>query len=148
MLPIDRILVGTDFSPPSKHALAHAVALARQTRAELYVVHCFEVPSYGALEGAYIPSAAALAELNARHDAALDAEVVPYRDRGVALHTRLVVGQPTAVLQEQAKELGVSVIVVGSHGRSGLARVLMGSVAERLVRESALPVMVVPFADS
>lgn len=144
MFHIQRILVGTDFSQPSKHAVAYAFALACQTKAELYVVHCFELPSYGALEGAYIPSAAALAELNAQHDAALAAEVLAYRDREVAVHTRLLIGRPTTVLQEQGKELGASLLVVGSHGRSGLARVLMGSVAERLVRESSLPVIVVP----
>lgn len=131
------ILFATDFSSASDEALPHAEALARQAGARLLIVHVEEPPlAYGGGELYYgIPepdSARILAMLEAVKPASKD---LPY------VH-RMALGDPAAEIVRLAADEGAELIVLGTHGRTGMLRFLMGSVAEAVVRRATCPVMV------
>lgn len=130
-----KILFPTDFSTCSDAGLAHATSLARDTGATLLIVHVAEPPAaYGGGEmyyGVPEPDTKALAKM-------LEA-VVP-TDPSVRYEHRLLTGDPANEVVELAKEENVDMIVIGTHGRTGLRRLLMGSVAEAIVRRAACPV--------
>jgi len=130
-----KILFPTDFSTLSDSALQYATTLARDMGAKLVIVHIEEPPAaYGAGEMYYgipDPDTAALTKM-------LDA--VRPTDATVPFEHRLVTGEPATEIVELAKEEGVDLIVMGTHGRTGLGRLLMGSVAESVVRRAPCPV--------
>ena len=130
-----KILFPTDFSTLSDSALQYATTLARDMGAKLVIVHIEEPPAaYGAGEMYYgipDPDTAALTKM-------LDA--VRPTDAAVPFEHRLVTGEPATEIVELAKEEGVDLIVMGTHGRTGLGRLLMGSVAESVVRRAPCPV--------
>jgi nucleotide-binding universal stress UspA family protein len=136
-MPERTILFATDFSTASDAALHHAEALARQAGARLLIVHVEEPPlAYGGGELCYgIPepdSARIEAMLEAVKPAAPD---VPFTHR-------MGIGDPAAEIVGIAGDEGVELIVIGTHGRTGMLRLLMGSVAEAVVRRAPCPVMV------
>lgn len=134
-----KILVATDFSEDAAFAIEQAVANARMTNAEILLVHVAHAPSAkegeGMLHGgAYADDSAAL-ELQLKDSAeAID---------GVACTTRLLRGDPAKEILRTAEEECAAMIVMGTHGRTGLARMLMGSVAEQVVRRADCSVLVV-----
>ncbi|RLS34212.1 MAG: universal stress protein [Planctomycetota bacterium] len=131
------ILLPTDFSHASDAALPHAEALARQTGARLLIVHVEEPPlAYGGGElyyGIPEPDTARIATM---------LEGVKPSDPQVAFTHRLAMGDPAAEVCRIAAEEGAEMIVLGTHGRSGMFRLLMGSVAESILRRSPCPVLV------
>ncbi|CAL1125018.1 unnamed protein product [Cladocopium goreaui] len=130
-----KILFPTDFSTPSDAGLAHATSLARDTGATLLIVHVEEPPTaYGGGEMYYgipEPDTAALQRM-------LEA-VVP-TDPNVTYEHRLIIGDPATEVVRLANDEHVDMIVMGTHGRTGLSRLLMGSVAEAVVRRAECPV--------
>lgn len=130
-----KILFPTDFSSCSDAGLEHATTLARESGATLLIVHVAEPPAaYGGGEmyyGVPEPDTKALAKM-------LEA-VVP-TDPSVRYEHRLLSGDPANEVVELAKEENVDLIVIGTHGRTGLRRLLMGSVAEAIVRRANCPV--------
>lgn len=131
---VERILAATDFSLYSIAALEYAEDLARHFAAELVVMHAEEAPLAGA-ELTDVTHAAAERELSRT--------VAQLRADGVAARGRLCPGAaPDEIVRAAAGERA-SLIVVGTHGRTGLAHVLMGSVAERVVRDAPCPVLTV-----
>lgn len=130
-----KILFPTDFSTLSDAALQYATTLARDMGAKLVIVHIEEPPAaYGAGEMYYgipDPDTAALTKM---------LDVVRPADAAVPFEHRLVTGEPATEIVELAKEEGVDLIVMGTHGRTGLGRLLMGSVAESVVRRAPCPV--------
>ena len=136
-MPQRTILFATDFSTASDAALHHAEALARQAGARLLIVHVEEPPlAYGGGELYYgIPepdSARIQAMLEAVKPAATE---IPFAHR-------MGIGDPAAEIVRIAGDEGVELIVIGTHGRTGMLRLLMGSVAEAVVRRAPCPVMV------
>ena len=136
-MPQRTILFATDFSTASDAALHRAEALARQAGARLLIVHVEEPPlAYGGGELYYgIPepdSARIQAMLEAVKPAAPD---VPFTHR-------MGIGDPAAEIVRIAGDEGVELIVIGTHGRTGMLRLVMGSVAEAVVRRAPCPVMV------
>lgn len=131
-----KILFPTDFSHAGDAALALATSLARDTGATLLIVHVEEPPmAYGGGElyyGVPDPRAADLRRM-------LD-EVVP-TDPSVPHEHRMLSGDPAAAVVHLANEEDVDMIVLGTHGRTGLTRLLMGSVAEAIVRRAKCPVL-------
>jgi nucleotide-binding universal stress UspA family protein len=139
---ITRILVPVDFSVPSEQALDYAVELGRSSRAEIVLLHAVEPVRTGIddvglgasivrrqLENAAREQLAALAgKLTARH--------LPVR-------TLLVVGAAHRSITDAAKTMKADLIVMSTHGRTGIAHVVMGSVAERVVRTAPCPVLTV-----
>ena len=131
-----KILFPTDFSTLSNAALAHATTLARENGATLLIVHVEEPPAaYGMGEMYYgipDPSDAALREM-------LHA-VVP-TDPQVRYEHHLLLGSPADEIVAYAEKEGIDLIVMGTHGRTGLTRLVMGSVAESVVRRATCPVL-------
>jgi nucleotide-binding universal stress UspA family protein len=135
---IQKILFPTDFSPASDAVLRHATALARGNNATLLIVHVEEPPlAYGSGELFYGVSDFSTESLQKM----LDSVVPP--DPTVPVVRRLVMGDPAAEIPRVAKEENVDLIVMGTHGRTGLLRLLMGSVAELVVRRAPCAVLTV-----
>jgi nucleotide-binding universal stress UspA family protein len=130
------ILYPTDFSKPSEAGLKVAAALARDTGAKLLIAHVEEPPAaYGGGELYY-----GLPEPDMEAIRRMLAEVVP-ADTQVTYEHRMLTGEPAAEIVRLAKEEDVDLIVMGTHGRTGLRRMLMGSVAEAVVRHAECPVL-------
>jgi nucleotide-binding universal stress UspA family protein len=141
---LTKVLVPTDFSEPSATALAYGQALARTFGASLHVLSVVEEPLAQGWNGFGMP---ALPELRERvlADAQRQLEdAVPAleRDRqATELVTRL--GEPHHEIVRFARERNVDLIVMGTHGRGGMAHLLLGSVAEKVVRAAPCPVLTV-----
>jgi universal stress protein A len=132
-----KILFPTDFSHTGDAALALAVSLARERGAKLLIVHVEEPPAaYGGGEMYYGLPDPATEDLER-----MLKEVVP-SDPQVGYEHRLVTGDPATAIPRVAEEDDVDLIVMGTHGRTGLMRLLMGSVAEAVVRRAPCPVLV------
>ena len=141
---IDRIVIGTDFSDTSERALAYAIDLAGQLGARIDVVHAYGLPSFALpIEGAVMAGASQAADLSVRLGDQLKEVVDRHRTAAIPLDGHLRVGAPDDELLAFAAETGGKLIVVGTHGRTGAAHLLLGSVAERVVRRSPLPVLTV-----
>jgi nucleotide-binding universal stress UspA family protein len=131
-----KILFPTDFSECSDAGLEHATTLARDLGATLLIVHVEEPPlAYAGGEmyyGVPEPDTRALEEMLKK---------VRPTDPNVPYEHRLVVGSPAHAICDLADEERVDMIVMGTHGRTGLRRLLMGSVAEHVVRWANCPVL-------
>ncbi len=146
MAAIRHILVPVDFSEPSREALEYAAGLAKQFGATLDVLHVWEAPSFvvpgsGMVSGT--SSEISMHEL-IRKDAeqALDAFVREAGKRRIEVRSaRAERGHPANAIVEAASDGSYDLIVIGTHGRTGLARALVGSVAERVVRLARCPVL-------
>jgi len=131
------ILFPTDFSTASDAALPHAEALAKQTSASLLILHVEEPPlAYGAGELYY-----GLPEPSSERILKMLEQITP-SDPTMSFKHRLTIGDPAGEIVRIASEEGVQMIVLGTHGRSGISRMLMGSVAETVVRRAPCPVLV------
>lgn len=144
-MKINSILVPTDFSGYSDRAFAWALELADKWQARLELLHVVPTPTYPPMmigEGGFNPAdyESSLKDEAGKQLAALaDRADKP----GGAIKTTVVLGSPfhdICTIAEQAKS---TLIVMGSHGRTGLSHVLLGSVAERVVRHAPCPVLVV-----
>jgi universal stress protein A len=133
-----KILFATDFSPASETALRTATSLARDSGALLLIAHIEELPMPYAGGEMYF---AQPEYPNPEVKKMLDAVVPP--DKSVRYEHRLVMGTAADDIVRVADEEGVDLIVIGTHGRTGLMRVLMGSVAESVMRLATCPVMTV-----
>ena len=128
-----RILVATDFSEPAGRALEAALALAAKTQAELHLIHALEValplfePYAVVLPADWIGEARRLATEK------LDAAHAKVRARGLSGTTHLGDVPAAHAIAERARALGADLVVMGTHGHTGLKHVLLGSVAERTV---------------
>lgn len=133
------ILVATDFSEMSRVAVDYATTHAKTIGARVLIVHALAAPSSaegeGMLHGGVEPEDAQAAERQLR-------AIKPDRE-GVPFEHRLVTGEPAKEIIRLAKDEKVELIVLGTHGRTGLLRALMGSVAERVVRNAQCPVVTV-----
>jgi nucleotide-binding universal stress UspA family protein len=122
-------------------ALEMATSLARDRGAKLLIVHVEEPPiAYGGGEFYY-----GIDEPNREELKRMLNEVVP-TDQAVGYEHRLMVGSPAGAIVHLAEKEGVDMIVMPTHGRTGLMRVLMGSVAEEVVRKAKCPVLTVKAA--
>lgn len=138
MFPLRRILHPTDFSDLSKAAFEVACALARDYGAELVVAHVVPPPAVYAPDGIAMP-------MPVEEPYAVRADLARIRpaDTRVKVEHRLLEGSAATEILKLAGELHVDVIVLGTHGSSGLGRLLMGSVAEDVLRKAPCPVLTV-----
>jgi len=148
MNKIRRIVVGTDFSELANHALDVALDLAEQVGASVTLVHSYEVPVYAAPDGSYMTATAnvtdAVVEAAQKELTRLTEEK---QARGVPLTSSLRLGAPWEEINGVAAEENADLVVVGTHGRRGLSRALLGSVSERVIRTAHRPVLVVRGAE-
>lgn len=141
-----RLLVPHDFSPCADHALELALALARVHGAEITVAHVSELPANLTRDTLVTPEGASVpirieeyAARGARER--LDAIAGPHRRAGAVLHTLPLMGRIVEEILGAATSIGADALIVGTHGRKGLSHLLVGSVAEKLVRLSPIPVV-------
>lgn len=137
------ILVATDFGETSDCAIDYAISLAKPLGAQIVLAHTYEIPLVGFPDGAVVATAELTEQVLRGARSALDAQVERKRDGGVPIRGMLKDGDPADAVIESAKEVLADLIIVGTHGRTGLPRVLLGSVAEKIVRRSPVPVLTV-----
>jgi nucleotide-binding universal stress UspA family protein len=140
---IARIVAATDFSPEADLALSHAVAIARRHGAALTIVYAEADRSsdeHHAI-GAELEELAAQAEEEARQE--LEARVASAAAAGIDTDGVLRAGPADEVIAEVARDLGAELTVIGTHGRTGVKRFFLGSVAERLVKRTPDAALVV-----
>lgn len=148
-MKLERILVPVDYSSCSAAALTFAVELADRLGATLDVVHVWDRPSYVSeamlvrTDATSGKSLIAMIQENAERDLREFLANVPLPE-GRSVKGRLISGDPASALLSELKQGQHELAVVGTHGRTGLAHVLLGSVAEKLVRLSPVPVLTVP----
>jgi nucleotide-binding universal stress UspA family protein len=143
-----QILVPVDFSTSSRAALDYASELSKKLGATLDVLHVWQAPAFVPLgSGVVSPGVgeASLIEMVRKNaEEGLDAFVEEAQKRGVAVRSSRTIGGPAAfAIVDAAKEGNYDLIVIGTHGRTGLPRVLLGSVAETVVRHAHCPVLTV-----
>jgi universal stress protein A len=142
MIAIHGVLVPVDFSKESLLAAKFAVSLAQEYKASLYVLHVREpIPSYAQAEIVDFEEIQAKITQQVKADLS---KVIPQKVKeGLMVEEILETGRPHHVIVEKAKQLGVDVIVIATHGRTGLAHVFLGSVAEMVIRHAPCPVFVI-----
>jgi universal stress protein A len=141
-----RILIATDFSEYSVEALNYAVLLAKHLEADLYLFHAFEALPYKVPETASAARPGAfewLRTLKEEEEKKLNSLVGEVDQKGVKAHPIFKEGVPFREISKAAKEMEADLIVLGTHGRTGLDRLMMGSVAERVVRGAPCPILLV-----
>jgi nucleotide-binding universal stress UspA family protein len=138
----DRILVPTDGSEASDAAVSHALDLAAEHGATLLAVYVVDTASIAGMtmettwEG--------VSDMLYREgEEALDEVTALATERGVPVETSVVEGAPARMILEHAEERNCDVVVMGTHGRGGIDRLLLGSVTEKVVRGSDVPVLTV-----
>ena len=136
----DSILLPTDGSAGTATARDHAIGLARDQGATLHVLHVVDVLSPAASLHEMIE-----ARLTERGEELVEAVAETARDHGVTVQTAVVEGEPAERIVEYAASVGVDVVVMPTHGRSGLQKSIIGSVTDRVVRTGDVPVVVVSF---
>ena len=140
MLPIKTILHPTDFSAPSEYAFQVSCSLARDYGAKLVVLHVDMPPVTIGEVISYMEPEEYKEKLWAEFHR-LEASEPAIRD--LRVETKLVEGNPAKEILKAARDIKPELIVMGTHGRTGLGRLLMGSVAEEVVRRSPFPVLTV-----
>jgi nucleotide-binding universal stress UspA family protein len=138
-----RILVATDFTDGSERALDWAIELAAPIGASVVVLHAYEVPVMGFPDGAMVASADVAASIVEAAKVALERTVEARRGLGVPLEAVLRAGLAWQEIASVAHELHADLIAVGTHGRTGVARAFLGSIAEKVIRTSDRPVAVI-----
>jgi nucleotide-binding universal stress UspA family protein len=141
-----RIMHATDFSPASTAALKRAMAMAKADRAQLIIGHVMTPPSLALPGDGYIsPSLYEDLETSARAQAQkrLNAIVARARKAGVRATGLLLEGVPHERIARAARAKKVDLLVIGTHGRTGLAKFFLGSVAARLIASVSCPVLTV-----
>ena len=143
MSPIKRILVPIDFGETSDGAADMAISLAATLGASVTLMHAFEIPVMSFPDGSIVASAEVLSGITTAAQTALTAAAAKRSNRGVAVDTLLRDGAPADEINAAALAMKADLVVIGTHGRRGLARILLGSVAEKVVRTCACPVLTV-----
>jgi len=143
-IKLQHILVPIDFSASSRKALRYAVSFAQQYRAKVTLVHVVEPPMYPTELG-YVP--VEIESLNKSIQATAEEKIRSLAEE--QLQTELIektlvrMGHPYQEITQVARELKVDLIVISTHGYTGLKHVLLGSTAERIVRHAPCPVLTV-----
>ncbi len=143
MSQLRTLLCAVDFSEPSEHALRHAVALAAALGAELHVAHVYAVPVYALPDGALVAGPQWAARIMSEAEQQMQALLKRVDTQGVKVSSHVVEGAPHEEIPALAARLDADLVIVGTHGRTGLTHLLLGSVAERIVRTAERPVMTV-----
>ncbi len=142
-----RITYASDFSPASRAAFSQALRLAKATGGELSILHVLPTPASLFMAGGYVTQETwDLIESDVRAQAtqAMDALVKDAVDAGVRATSRFVDrGIPADEIVRAAEEAKTDILVLGTHGRTGVMKVLLGSVAARVVASSSCPVLTV-----
>lgn len=143
MLSIKKILAPIDFTETSARALDYAVDLAAVLGAAVTVIHVYQVTVYSFPDAVVVAPPTLAAEISNTAQKALDAAISSRRERCPLISSLLLTGNPWEEICRVAVEQSADLIVMGTHGRHGFMRALLGSVAERVIRVSTVPVLAV-----
>jgi nucleotide-binding universal stress UspA family protein len=143
MPSIKSILVPTDFSPASDIAFRYAIDMAVTQRSAIHMIHALDEASFATAypDGFYVEPPGLRDQLMAESKKRLQPMVAACAAAGVAATAETVVGRPARMIVEIAKARATDLIVMGTHGRSGFAHMVLGSVAERVVRTAPCAVL-------
>ena len=144
MKSFHRILVATDFTPASEPALAEAIDMAKEDGSELLIAHAYQLPS--------APQAASVAagvydewveNLREGVEEKLEPLVERAKKNGVKAQALILTGDPDEAITEAAEEEAADLVIVGTHGRKGVSKFFLGSVASRVISTAPCPVLTV-----
>jgi nucleotide-binding universal stress UspA family protein len=136
------ILVPHDFSDTAQNALTYAIELAVKLGARITVLHAYEIPTYGYADGLALTSEI-IEDIQRSSEDGLRSVVATAKREGLEVNAVLRQGPAWSEIDRVASESKVDLIVMGTHGRQGLSRALLGSVAEKVVRTAPCPVLTV-----
>ena len=136
------ILVATDFSETSEQALALAIDMARESGCEMTVVHTCEIPTF-IYTGQAFTAVDLMQPITEFAEKKLETFMSSVRDRYARAKGMLQVGTAWEQILAAAAEICADLVVIGTHGRTGIAHAVVGSVAEKVVRLSPIPVLTV-----
>jgi len=139
------VLVATDFSAFSEPALDAAIEQARERNAELVIAHVYAPPAKSAIDDIFVPGLSREIEVATCDQALQRLEPLIERARkaGVSARGLALEGSPERMILESARSTDAVLVVIGTHGRQGIRRVLLGSVAANVVAGSPCPVLTV-----
>jgi len=142
--PWKKVLCPIDFSEPARAAMKVAVEVSRQFDSDLTLFHSYELPGYTLPEGSVVASPKMLQDLANQAEAHLAEWQRIAEGMGASrVATAQGIGEPAVEIAELAREGQYDLIVVGTHGRTGIRHALLGSVAERVVRRAGCPVLTI-----
>ncbi len=140
---IRRILVPIDFSEHAEYVIEWASHLALEHSSHLSLLHVYHLPvEFQQLEGAYLPPDF-WTNVKKEADQTLSRYVGDIRQKGLAVEAVVREGYPATVIVDEATAQNADLIVIGTHGLSGLKHLLLGSIAERVVQKAPCPVLAV-----
>ena len=138
--PPKLILVPTDFSECANRAMVQAFALATAVGAKVHLIHAYDLYTYGM---GPVMGERVLKETHAARERQLKEAVLAYKDSGALGQLLVKEGDARELIVQAAHDLKVDLILMGTVGKRGLNRMLLGSVAESVLRTAGCPVMVV-----
>jgi nucleotide-binding universal stress UspA family protein len=145
MIDLRRILVPTDFSKSSANALTYAVAFAEKFGAEILLLHVVQDLALFIPEAVLVapPPAPPVEQFAAAARTALERVIGELQQPGLTIRPEVVEGTPYEEIVRFARERDVDLIVIGTHGHTGLAHILLGGVTDKVVRRAPCPVLTV-----
>jgi nucleotide-binding universal stress UspA family protein len=136
------ILVATDFSDTAEQALDYAIALAGKLGAKIYLLNAIGLPTFGVVPELGVAATSTMIDgMVADNQKALDKLIATKAP--MKLHAIMRTGDPRDLIVDTAAEIGADLIVMGTHGRRGVTRALLGSVAEGVLRHATCPVLTI-----
>ena len=143
MLEIKRILCPVDFSDSSEPSLNYAVAIARRFNAKVYIVYVSDMEDFN-YDNDTLLEGDSISEASVRGEKANLINRIPENIRNeIEIETKILFGIPNEEIVNFADEQKIDMIVMGTHGRTGLKHVLMGSISEKVVGKSTCPVLLI-----
>ena len=145
-MEVKTILVPTDFSETANKALSTATSLAKQFGARVVILHAYhaEIPMVVTMDAPYALPPGFYEELSAEAQRRVDKLAKEVKERDGVEVEGMAVAQPAAsAIVDQAESMSADMIVMGTHGHTGIKHLLLGSVAERVVRTATCPVLTV-----
>jgi nucleotide-binding universal stress UspA family protein len=144
MIPFQKILVPTDFSKHSAEAIRAAVDLSRRYEASITLAYVFEPVSYALPEGHVMQAPPQIEEMHSVFEQRLRQAVTDATAAGALnVDAKLLTGPVAVEITDYAERSGYDLIVMGTHGRTGLRHLVLGSVAEKVVRTAPCAVLTV-----
>jgi nucleotide-binding universal stress UspA family protein len=144
MLTLPRnILVPVDFGPHAEAALDYAQALSEALSIPVHALHVYELPTLLLPDAPWVISADLVSSIENASKKAMSDLIERRAKSGLEIEGHVKCGDPRAAIEAAAEELEIELICMGTHGRRGLSRALLGSVAEFIVRTSKVPVLTV-----
>ncbi len=140
---VSRILVPTDFSDASDYALAYGTGMAAQLGASVILCHVYQLPApLAGAELSTLPTMTSAAEIDRAARIGVQQAIARHAKEQVPIASVVRPGDPEIEIRTIAREVGADLIVLGTHGRTGLMRMLVGSVTDDVIHHSEIPVLV------